>query len=744
MNRALSSAAPKVLWVLATMLPATLCAAATSVDSGDGLTLRFANDGRIGAIALDGKVLPLAAPAALSLRDAAQNAAPTGEAREATTRANAAEGGADTGADGAGDEGGDAGGPFVPVAASVSEIKNGVQLRGALPQQKLEVVADWTRRGQAIALDGFVRDVSGGDRCIDLKVLLPLNCRGWNWGGFPEDSAIQNKVIGLRRGGSAVYPIAAVSDAAHGAGLSLALPPTHPTRIETGADESGVWVMFRIGLAAQSTPSRQTAFRLLIYRHDAPWGFRAAVQKYYEMFREPYFTRRVPRIGAWTVENPSRLRNPDLYAYHEAGSRTWGAAGQRAESDNSSLYNSTDKKAMTRGPLGATVADYEKLSEFEGDEKLGILSLPYIIVGQRQIFQLPAMPPDYQSAIEVFEKWTTQRPILFEGPPQAVSYRSAEQIKTIIRNSGIYDSTHRLDLVRREYQGPALTFTQNPNPKLFAKTGKLTIARYALDEYLPMMFRSKYVDGCYVDSLGRWCGFYNYRKDHFPDSTVPLTYAGSPPQACLWNLQSHAEFLWELSRRLHAQNKMVFANGVHTDRVMLGFAVDAMGMEGLPTYDTAANFYPRRVAAATKPYCFLNARGESSPRLWNSALYMGYLLGCNTDQGASEERKYLPTIIRLNQAGWQPVTHARATPAAAGIERWGEAGKSVYFTVMNRSQKPLQAEVRLDRATLKLNDKAQVREMISGRAVALRAEPKYFVLSLPLAAEQAVALEIQQ
>jgi hypothetical protein len=95
-----------------------------------------------------------------------------------------------------------------------------------------------------------------------------------------------------------------------------------------------------------------------------------------------------------------------------------------------------------------------------------------------------------------------------------------------------------------------------------------------------MMLTSKYVDGIYMDSLGRWCGYYNFRSEHFKYSTVPLTYAGNPAQVCIWNLQSHAEYMWEARTRLHAQDKILMANGVHPERVMLGFACDVLGREG--------------------------------------------------------------------------------------------------------------------------------------------------------------------
>ena len=64
------------------------------------------------------------------------------------------------------------------------------------------------------------------------------------------------------------------------------------------------------------------------------------------------------------------------------------------------------------------------------------------------------------------------------------------------------------------------------------------------------MFKSLPCGRLLVDSLGRWCGFHNYRAKHFKYATVPLTYAGDPPQPCLWNRSSLAEYLWELGKRL--------------------------------------------------------------------------------------------------------------------------------------------------------------------------------------------------
>jgi hypothetical protein len=194
-----------------------------------------------------------------------------------------------------------------------------------------------------------------------------------------------------------------------------------------------------------------------------------------------------------------------------------------------------------------------------------------------------------------------------------------------------------------------------------------------------------------------------------------------------------------------SENKIVFANGVHPNRVMLGFGVDAMGGEGTPTIDGGEAFAALRVAAGIKPYCLLNATGKSSPKLWASALYMGYLLNCNTDAGAPLMRKYLPTIIRMNEAGWQPITRARSSNENIGIERWGDAsGKPIYFSVMNLSKNQVNPEISIDIHALGCKTPLHATDDISGEAVPSRENDGMLTVSLLLSAESSRVLRLSR
>jgi hypothetical protein len=733
-----------ILFGLALGLAPLIGRGQTTVKTDDGLELTFTDAGKIKSASIDRQKLAALGTGGFLIRDASVKNA-----------------------------------DFAELPGSISS-KNGVTVSTESEALQLALEAQFESKKDFIDVSGVVRNLSNDkERCVDLKFALPIDCRGWRWGtDAAGEDVIAEKIEGQKLGDITVYPVAPVSQAKSGAGVSLAIPPTHPTLFSAGADDKGLFLILKIGLSQATSPANETKFRFIIYRHDSEWGFRSSIQRYYGFFRDPFFMRRVKKLGAWGWHYPvppSELPNADLYAFHEAAGELWKLTdeGKHGYEHEGELRESTrlawQKDAQTGSGGSNAVADFERLAKLAGDEKVGIYSLPYTIVGQRQVYHLPAMPSNREEALAAFEKWTGE-PMLIQGPPPAASFRSAAQLKEIIRNSGIYDEQQRPTVLMRQYLGNTLSFPQNPNPNLFSDTPQLTIAKYTLDEYLPMLFRnSKYIDGCYVDSLGRWPGYYNFRREHFKYSTVPLTYTRRtdvetetdedaegkivkrkserarhemPPQPCLWNLQSHAEYLWELSRRLHAENKIVFANGIHANRIMLGFYVDALGMEGLPSMESRAAFYSLRVAAYNKPYCALNGRNSTNPKAWNAALFLGILIGARGEEGQKLERKYLPAIIKLNEAGWEPVTLARTDNPSVGLERWGGGyGSRLYFSMLNRSDKPVTAKIVVDAKALKISTKAKVLDLISQQVIEIQAKLENG-FTIPLGPHEARAIGI--
>ena len=129
----------------------------------------------------------------------------------------------------------------------------------------------------------------------------------------------------------------------------------------------------------------------------------------------------------------------------------------------------------TRGP-GGSLEDYERQSELALDRRYGIYSLPYTIVGQAQLIELPALPADHAAAMRTLAEWKPAFPLRFNGPPQAESYRSPEEWRAIIRNSGIEDPEGRWSIGRGPIGGQPCPFPQDPNPALFRDSDQATIA----------------------------------------------------------------------------------------------------------------------------------------------------------------------------------------------------------------------------------------------------------------------------
>ena len=151
-------------------------------------------------------------------------------------------------------------------------------------------------------------DTTGRDRAVTLLFALPLDATGWQWG----DDARRSRLIGgsgefantvsLRCGANgkmSLYPLAAVWN--ERAGLALGLDMDHPAqyRLVYHAGTRQFFIAYDFGLTKDTAKFPSSAgFRFVLYRFDPRWGFRAALQKYYDLFPQ-HFTKRVTREGVW-------------------------------------------------------------------------------------------------------------------------------------------------------------------------------------------------------------------------------------------------------------------------------------------------------------------------------------------------------------------------------------------------------------------------------------------------------------
>jgi len=563
--------------------------------------------------------------------------------------------------------------------------------------------------GDHIGVEIGVSNERGGDRGLTISLMLPLADKDVRW---------SNSLDG--KGPANLYPLSAAVDAGANWGLAAAIPPSHPVMFDT--DDFGL--LYYVGLtpATRNFPNR-AELKAILYDVDPHWGFRSALQKYYDAYPE-FYQVRARKAGLWCF-NMDAAHDPlaSDCTFYEAGGGEWQGEGPRGSTEGNRDKGYGRSTASTFREWAAQNAVAEAVRN-------GASVYPYTIVGQRQIYQLPGkeLYTDYDRAMRAFREWTIDRIIPFQNPITANSFRSVDDLKAIIENCGLRDVAGRAVFLPRLYTGNSITFPLNPNPALFRGEGKSTIAGYALDYYLAGLVRDvPEISGVYVDSLGRWCNYVNYRRDHFAYAQYPLGVdaAGRP---AIRSLSSHYEYLRELARRLHAGNRLLFCNGVNdggagpvkkagapwdaarpASRFFLGALSDIAGSEsGAKT--SLARMTTFRIIMGPKPFATL-AKTQADDAAMETYFKRGVMLGVFTSMGDKyytnpewrhnaqrAHDRYLRLLRLLHDAHWRPVRGVTGLEGLPG-ERFGDPGGGpVYLTLLNEASAPKVLTLVLDPA----------------------------------------------
>jgi hypothetical protein len=585
-------------------------------------------------------------------------------------------------------------GDAVPVAGEVVARDGEVLQKWEDTERGLGVACSWTVDGESLRCEGDVVDLTGEARGVELIASLPVGAEGWRWAEsvireVPLETAVLNDLT-----------FSAVSGP--DAGLSLAVPADRPSDCDFGwSAEMGYYVRYRFGLSPEASGALESRapFAFTIRRIDPDWGLRDAARGYQAANPEA-FVKRAEREGLWMFGQPRiELPDPENYTFHEGGPKGW-----------------------------------------EYDDEHGIYTCPYIIPGQREITRLEELPGSAAEALELFRDWT----------PDTDDHRASRgwANKEVIENCMLHNREGDPQVVIRDtnWGGKSITFPLNANPWLFADTDRETIGRTLLDYVAAQHDEIPELDGTYVDSLGLWGDFDNYRAEHFSAERVPLSHDIVSGRPMVPNRFTLLEFLYELGDLLHSRDKLLFANGVHPDRRFHALTLDILGVEG------HGHLEQKRTMAGSKPFLLLIYRIEDDPQemeywfnrctAWGIWPSFGNMRVFDTPEKYAPVHelndRYVPSLRAITAAGWQPVTHARA-PEGVVIERWGpgEDG-SLYLTLF--SEEAIEAEVAVDTAALGLAGEVFLRDLLSDEQFVCAAGR----LTVPLEAQRVRVLQVQE
>ncbi len=551
----------------------------------------------------------------------------------------------------------------------------------------LRLVAQWEAGDGHIRVAGRVTDGRGSDRAITLLFALPIDATGWEWG---DDTRHSRRIEGVAefahtvavRSGSgrmSRYPLGAVWNAEHGLalGLDMARPAQYTIAYHPGTRQ--LFIAYDLALVKDTDKFPSSAdFSFVIYRFDPRWGFRAALQKYYDIFPGD-FIRRVPREGVWM---------PFADIARVPGFEDFGFAFQ------------------------------EGASNVPFDDAHGIASFFYVEPMSCWLALPAGVPRTYEAAEETLRK-------------DLAGVRDARQKEMAAATlaSGIHTADGQLSLylVKAPWCDGGV-YTLNPDPDLPVTAGLPATKAKVMEAAIAGAFKhhppstnsatpGTGLDGVYFDSLEMSCLELNYRRDHFPAADFPLVFDGEgrPAQMMFF---STLDFVRSVARDLHRRDLLTFANAVLWNFSLPAPWLDVMGTEVnwmregsyAPDPDVVMNF--RRALCRQKPYCLLlntdyaKFTSEHVERYFNRCLFYGIWPGFFDQDAASKDpywlsgkkwyardralfQQYIPLLRAVTDAGWEPVTGAVCDNAQLWLERFGNPGQGrCLLTVFNDTAVP--------------------------------------------------------
>jgi hypothetical protein len=564
---------------------------------------------------------------------------------------------------------------------------------------------EWCIEGGMLRTNGRLTNSTGRDRAVVLVYELPAAEERMQF------SPSLNSFVPVTDPPptSSVYPLAAMCGQT--AAVALAIPPTSPCMFKLVGGRQSFGLRLYLGLSHDTKAFPDSGnFSLLVYGCDPKWGFRDALRQYYALF-------------------------PEFYTHHGRGDGLWMFHTSEPPNIEHYRYNET----FVGGDLPRTL---------ERDHAAGVLTIPYMIVGQREIKQLPNLPQNYQQAMAAFEHWEPEADITTRPVKGSSASGGGVHLKAEIGDSALKDArgNYVINIRNTPWGGNSVTFVTNPNPHLMDdQSGARATGALAMEQVHQWLAKYPATDGIYIDSLGSaWCGKLDSAREHFPYTRYPLTF-DSAGRLAIHNTISHYEFLEPLRNELHAGKRLLFANGIYpytakqpeyadvreTGRFFLASLLDVAGSEsGVQPSMLRWEFF--RTCMGPKPYVLLNYFWTDAAKVetyLNRALcYDVFATNTNlkstdyaTDSaGYARDRKlfdwFVPLARTLSKAGWQPVTHATSSTPDVRLERYGQAPE-VFFTLHNHGPTTRECILKIEKAPLSFGAAAEV-EQISGPGLA--------------------------
>lgn len=586
------------------------------------------------------------------------------------------------------------------VRGEVTETPDGgaFEQTGSVRDEDLEMQATFAARSDHIRVDGVVSSTSRSDKAVEVTYTLPVDAGGWSWG----DYARENRTIGDGTYSNETlwnvqpmnrYPFGAVHD--DDSLLAFGTPLSRPrvTRIDYDGDR-GLSISFDLGISRSASERGKASFSFVIYEADPGWGFRAATQKYYDIFPQSFVRRTDPaREGMW-FQRPPLSQVEDSYRDFGMGLNVL-ALGRHSDQSHSTWGTTYLPWDNERGIYGTA---YNHHWVYRGDP-------------------LPEDIPPYRAQIDKLKKDARSAATRYQRRRDRDEARAALRSTARDLNGRLYYEIYRT--LPSFYESLDGLHRPNKDNDWETMVWKYQV-RHARDLARGADAR---LDGIHLDStsgMRRWGDIDNYERRHWGSTDIPLTFSYDSSRVAerlIFPIYAHIK---KLSKWLHRRGMILSANFNASEARAGGWfgadRIDYFGIERSLTEKTSGDPFVsidsfamlKRTLAYQRPISTLDAPedGETSVEELEEQLELNLFYGMFSGMGGGghweEERRavyaeYTPLFRRLAAAGWEPVTDARSSNAEVWLERYGRIGNdNLHLTVRNQTSSPQPYDVTVD------------------------------------------------
>jgi hypothetical protein len=553
----------------------------------------------------------------------------------------------------------------------------------------LELECNQEQNGRATFFDVTISDTTGKDRAVTLVYSIPVPAENSLWLQDPRRSlTVEANREYMNTGRFSVgangrlsrYPFAALVNGNQGISIGIDMARPAFFRVGYNASSKELFIAYDIGLAPEKS---KASLHFCKFTFEPEWGFRAALERYYEIFPED-FRCRTPEQGLWMPF----AKISDV--------KGWQDFGFKFKEGN---------------------------NETQWDDKNNIITFRYTEPMTWWMSMPKEMPRTLESALAearrlADEKTNRQAMALFTSGYYDQKGQFPARLEDTPWCNGAVWSINSMPKIK----GEVTDFKNKWNPELREKL------------YGPNARGD--LDGEYIDSSeGYVTDELDFRRDHFACAQTPLTFSLDSRKPAIFRGLISFEYIRAIAEDIHAMNKLMMANSTPHNLCWLMPQLDVIGTEtdwhpnGTWRPMSDSDMLYKRTLCKGKPYCFLmNTRFEQFShelveKYMKRSLAYGMFPGFfshNASQGHYFTRpelyerdrdlfkKYVPLCKLVGEAGWEPVTLARSSDSHVYVERFGEK----FLTVFNDSPERRTVTIKLEHDTPQTS-----KELIRGRPV---------------------------